>query len=195
MENLVQTVWTLAAITVRHPRLGARQLLSMGLTMQTRWLALGLAAVLSALVLHLSLTLLPTAEEQALFSIPAPFESALAQGGILLLMAFLADRVGRWRGGRGNFADALILMVWWQLILLGFQLVQIVALLVFPVASNLLGLVGLVLVFWLLTAFIAELHGFSSPGMVLVGIIATLLGVSVVLSMVLLPFMSSGTGG
>jgi hypothetical protein len=103
--------------------------------------------------------------------------------------------VGRWRGGTGNFADALVLIVWWQTFLLGFQLLQIAALLVLPVATNLLGLVGLVLVFWLLTAFIAELHGFSSPAKVLVGIIATLIAVSILLSMLMLPFMPTGVGG
>ncbi|MES2144356.1 MAG: YIP1 family protein, partial [Pseudomonadota bacterium] len=136
----------------------------------------------------------PVADQQMLFGFPAPFESALAQGGILVVMAVLAYGVGRWRGGRGSFADALILMVWWQAVLLGFQLVQIAALLLFPVATNLLGLAGLVLVFWLLTGFIAELHGFSSPGLVLVGIIATLVAAAILASLLLMPFMSAGMG-
>lgn len=195
MDNLVQTLWMLAKQTIADPRLAARQVLAAQLPMAARWMALALTAILSALLLHVSLTLLPVADQQMLFGFPAPFESALAQGGILVLMAVLAYGVGRWRGGRGSFADALILMVWWQAVLLGFQLVQIAALLLFPVATNLLGLAGLVLVFWLLTGFIAELHGFSSPGLVLVGIIATLVAVAILASLLLMPFMSAGMGG
>lgn len=195
MENLAQTLWGLSKRSITKPRAAAHEVLAMQLPMQTRWMALALASVLSALLLHVSLNLLPVADRQMLFGVPAPMESALVQGGLLVLMAILAHQVGRWRGGRGSFADALILMVWWQTVLLGFQLVQIAALLVLPMATNILGLVGLVLVFWLLTSFIAELHGFSSLAKVLVGIIATFIGVSIVLSILLVPFMSIGAGG
>lgn len=195
MDNLAETLWALAKQTITEPRAAARDVLAMNLPMQTRWMALVLASVLSALLLHVSLTLLPVAEQQMLFGVPSPLQSALVQGGLLIAMAVLVHQVGRWRGGKGNFADALVLIVWWQTFLLGFQLVQIVALLVLPAATNLLGLAGLVLVFWLLTSFIAELHGFSSLAKVLIGIIVTLIGVSILLSMLMLPFMPTGAGG
>ena len=195
MDNLAQTLWALSKQTLTAPRIAARQVLALQLSMQTRWMALALASVLSALLLHFSLSLLPVDEQQMLLGVPAPLESALVQAGLLALMAVLTHQVGRWRGGKGNFADALILIVWWQTILLGFQLVQIATLLIFPLATGLLGLVGLVLVFWLLTSFVAELHGFASAWKVLMGIIATLIGVSILLSLVLLPFMPAGAGG
>jgi Yip1 domain len=194
VDNLVQTLWSLSKRTITEPRIAAQEVMAMQLPMQTRWMALVLASVLSALLLHFSLSLLPEADQQMLFGVPGPLESAMMQAGLLVLMAVLTHQVGRWRGGTGNFADALILIVWWQTVLLGFQVLQIMALLVLPIATDVLGLVGLVLVFWLLTSFVAELHAFKSLWKVLIGIILTLIGISVVLSMLMLPFMPIGTG-
>ena len=56
----------------------------------------------------------------------------------------------------------LLLMAWLQFILLCLQVLQLVTQVLLPPLSELLGLVGLALFFWLLTNFIAELHGFGS---------------------------------
>jgi hypothetical protein len=76
------------------------------------------------------------------------------------------------RGGTGTFPDALILMVWLQFILLCVQLVQVLAGVMLPVLADLIGLAGLGLLLWLLTNFVAELHGFRSLIAVFAGLVA-----------------------
>ncbi|NCM97616.1 MAG: YIP1 family protein, partial [Rhodobacterales bacterium] len=74
----------------------------------------------------------------------------------------------------GRFDEALILVVWLQFVLLGLQAVQLVAYAVAPLLADLIGLATVALFFWLLTNFVAELHGFKSLGLVFVGVLATL---------------------
>ncbi|NJR43059.1 MAG: hypothetical protein HC767_10775 [Akkermansiaceae bacterium] len=58
--------------------------------------------------------------------------------------------------------DALLVVVWLQVLMLGLQLLQVLLLLISPVLAAVVGLAGIVLFLWLLTNFVAELHGFQS---------------------------------
>ncbi len=94
--------------------------------------------------------------------------------GVVLLVAscWLIYRIGRAAAGTGSFADALLVMVWLQFIMLGLQV---------GAACGadarcrrwpaIVELGGLVLFLWLLTNFIAELHGFRSLALVFGGIV------------------------
>jgi hypothetical protein len=75
------------------------------------------------------------------------------------------------RGGRGSFADTLIVMVWLQTIMLAVQLAQLVVQILLPPASGLVSLAGLGVFLWLLTNFVAELHRFRSLPAVFGGIV------------------------
>ena len=87
--------------------------------------------------------------------------------------ALLAFVVGRWRGGRGELADSVILVAWLQFIQLLIVVVQLVVLVALPVLAPIVE-VGAVLIFlWLLVNFVAEMHGFRSLGMVFLGIVLT----------------------
>ena len=106
----------------------------------------------------------------------------------------LADVAVRHRGqrlvgprdrGTGSFEEALLLITWMQFIFVVLQVVQSLAFIFFPVVAGLIGIVALGLFFWLLTNFIAVLHGFSSLGLVLVGIIGSAIGIVMGLSLVL----------
>jgi DNA-binding transcriptional regulator of glucitol operon len=77
-------------------------------------------------------------------------------------------------------------VVWLQVIMLGVQVVQVVALIIAPPVAAIINLAGLVLFFWLMTSFIAELHGFTSRGKVLAGILVTSFAVAMILVFLLL---------
>jgi hypothetical protein len=81
-----------------------------------------------------------------------------------------------------------------QFILLCVQGAQLVALLVVPPLADLLSVAGLVVFLWLLTAFVAELHGFASMGRVLAGIIGSLFAAAFVLA-ILVQILIGGGGG
>ena len=142
-----------------------------------------MSSVLTVLAIHLS----TASTEPALIAMQTrPIQFAFAQGIVLLMFAGLIQGVGRMAGGTGNFPDALLLLVWVQVILLLLQVAQIVLQLVLPPAAELLGLMGLVLMLWLVTNFVAELHGFSSLGAVFAAVVGTVLGLGFALAVVFL---------
>jgi hypothetical protein len=114
---------------------------------------------------------------------------AVVQVVVMTLMALIAHAVGRWRGGLGRLEDAVILVAWLQFVLLVVQVAQLVAYVVLPPVGDVLGFVGLVLFFWLMTSFVVELHAFTSPGRVFFGILATIILLAFVFSALLTPFL------
>jgi hypothetical protein len=78
-----------------------------------------------------------------------------------------------------------LVVVWLQLLMLGVQVAQLLALIVAPPISGLIGLVGFIGFTWLMVNFIAELHGFRSLGLVFGGIILTFIAAAFVLAILL----------
>lgn len=189
MTVTLAEVLALARFSVERPREGARAVLAMNLPMNARWSALMLMAVSSALLAHLGMTLLFSRAPEMLAELPSPLVTAAVQGVIMVLSVVLIHRIGRMRGGTGHFADALILVAWLQFILVVLQALQIVVTLVLPPLGQVVSWAAIALFFWLLTNFIAELHGFRSLGAVFLGIIGVLVGMSVALTFVLLAIL------
>lgn len=167
--------------TLRDPRAAARRLLSLDLPRAARWEALALVVAVSALVGQFSI-LLTTGSLSAPGLLGSPVQSAAVQGAVLVVMVTLAHQVGRALGGTGSFDGALIVIAWLQGVMIAVQIVQIAALVVLPPLAGLIGVAGLVIFGWLLTNFIAELHGFVSLGRVFATILAAAFGFAFVLA-------------
>jgi len=186
IDGTLSSLLQAARFTVQDPRAGARALMAMGVPMQARWLAMVFAVVGSTLLTVLAVRLSSIASDpQVAEMLSRPIPLAIMQGVVLIITINLIHWVGRMAGGQGRFGDALLLMAWLQVILMILQVIQIVLELVFPPAAQALGLVGLALFLWLLTNFVAELHGFRSLGLVFGGIIGTVLAVSFGLAVLL----------
>jgi hypothetical protein len=172
--------------SVQNPRAGARALLAMALPMTARWLAFGFVIAGSSVLTVLAVRLSPAGNDPLVQDVLArPIGIAMMQGVVMLAFAGLMHRVGRLAGGKGSFPDALLLLTWVQVILMLVQVVQIVLELVLPPAAEFLGLLGLGLMLWLVTHFVAELHGFTSLGMVFAGIVGTVLATGFAVSLLL----------
>ena len=182
----------LAGFSVTSPREAARSVLAMDLPAEARWIALALAAVGAAMLTSVEFALLPE-ETRVLFGnqTPSPLISAAIQGAILLAAAFLIHRIGVWRGGQGSFADTLLLVAWLQCILLGCEALQLLVHLVAPGLSEVIGVAGIVLFFWLLTHFVVELHGFRSTVAVFGGILLAFVAIGFALALFLMPLMGA----
>ena len=166
-----------AVDTVRDARKGARMIMAIKLERRQRWELLLLISVLSALMAGLSLLI----GGGASFTVggPAmlnPILLGVAQLFLLISMVFGIHIVGTRLGGKGGLDEAILLVSWLQFVLICLQVVQIVAMVLLPPLAFLIGVAGIVLFFWLLTAFVAELHGFSST----IGVFVTILIVMVV---------------
>lgn len=181
-----------ARFTVQDPRAGARALIAMRLPMSVRWLAFGLVITGSSLLTVLAVRLSPAGNDPAVIEVLSqPIALAAMQGVVMLLFAVLMARVGQWAGGKGGFSNALLLLTWVQTILMLLQIAQLVLELVLPPAADLLGLMGLVLMLWLVTHFVAELHGFQSPVAVFFGVIGTLIAAGFALSVLFVAILGT----
>ena len=195
MEASLATLLSLARLTLHNPREGAARVLALALPIPARWAALALMAVLSTLLIHLTFAMQP-ADILGFFgeALTSPLRMAMLQAVFMLVSVVAIYQIGRWRGGRGRFEDALILVVWLQFLLLGLQTAQLLVSLVLPLLADLIGLATLALFFWWLTNFVAELHGFKSLVLVFVGVLVTLVFMVLVLAFVLAIFLAPQAG-
>lgn len=183
--------------TVQQPRAGARAVLGLGLPVNAAWAALVLMAVASSALSSVTFLLSSGADAPALD--PAmmdlfanPLQLAVIQLTALAFGAGLIYTVGRRFSGKGQFGDALVLVAWLEFILLLLQILQTGLLLVSPPLAAALGLFGVVLFVWLLTNFVAEMHGFSSILAVFFAIIGTVLALSLAAAVLIVVFVGSG---
>lgn len=174
----------LALLSLQDPRRAARVLLAGDVPMRARTAGLLLVAVVSALLASLQAGLSPQAlDPLSAFMLASPFRAAVGQWLFLALSVVLIHRVGRAFGGTGSFADALLVVVWVQLLTLAVQVLQLLASVIAPPLAGIIGLGGFVLFLWLMTSFIAELHRFASRGLVFVGMTLTVIGTGLALGL------------
>jgi hypothetical protein len=176
----------LARFSVQNPRDGARRIMAMDLPMNARWAALALMAVASALLAHVVFSMAVMSDPSLAPAIPSPLSTAVLQGGVLLVTVWLVHWVGRRRGGQGTLGNAVSLVAWLQFIMLLVQVTQIVVLLLIPPLGAMIGFAAIGLLLWLMTNFVAELHGFRSLGAVFAGIIVTLVALAFGLAILLI---------
>jgi len=194
MSRLGDQIIALARLSVEDPRAGVRSLLARNVPLPARTLGLVLIAVASALLVHLSFMLLPPPEDPlAAFMTESPLRTAVVQWLFLAATVLLIFWVGRLFGGRGNLPDTLLVVVWLQVIMIGVQLAQFLALVISPPLAGLLNLAGIVLFFWLFASFVAELHGFQSRWAVFGAILATGFGVAMLVAVGLILILGPET--
>ncbi len=162
--------------SLQSPRDAMRQVIDSDPPMVARWIALVLVAIASTFLMLLSLAPVPAEElpPALLWAMASPLGLAAVHAAMLLVSVHLLYRLGRFRNGRGSFADSLTVLIWFQIIMLAVQAVQLAAQVALPVLAFPAYLAGTVLFFWLLTNFVAELHGFASLTMTLFGILVAL---------------------
>jgi hypothetical protein len=190
MSGLADQLVTLGRLSLSDPRAGARALLRLGVPLPARTAGLLLVAVASAFLFHLGFLLLPPGEDaMAQFMSQSPLRTAVVQWLIMAATVLAIYRIGRAFGGSGSLTDALLIVVWLQVIMLAIQLAQLLSFLLVPPLAGLVSLGGFFLFFWLLTSFIAELHGFASRWAVLAGVIGAGIALALVLAVILSLFL------
>ncbi len=102
-----------------------------------------------------------------------PLVGAMVQLAALVIVVFLTVRIGRLFGGIGGFWDALALVVWLNAVMVLVQVVQLVALALAPPLAAALAIATILWALWAFANFVAELHGFKNPALVLGGVILT----------------------
>lgn len=127
------------------------------------------------------------------FTVPLPEGEVtlgpLAHAALLAASFFLSACAlqvgGQVLGGRGRFAQSLLVVVWLEVIAVAIQVVQLAVGLLLPPLAPILGLAGLLVLLWCLVHFTRALHGFAGLGRaimaILLGAVAMLVGLSLLL--------------
>lgn len=172
--------------SVEAPKAGAEMVLAARPGRETLWMILVLVVALSVILAQIMAFIVPTPVEaqQIMPFRSSPIMFALVMWGLLVLMVFCTHYIGQMFGGEGVFEDSLAIVIWLQTILLVFQAVQIVLAVVSAVFAALFGLVLGVLSIWIFANFVAVVHGFQNVGMVVFGMIASMIGVIFGLSLI-----------
>ena len=162
--------------SLQSPRDAIRQVIDSEPPMTARWIALLLVAIASTFLTLLSFSLVPSDElpPALVRSMGSPLSLAAIHLVVLFVSVHLLFRIGRFRNGRGSFADCLTVLIWFQIIMLAVNAVQLALQVLLPPFAPAAYLAGLALFFWLLTNFMAELHGFDSLSKTFFGILVVL---------------------
>ncbi|HEY0214496.1 MAG TPA: YIP1 family protein [Paenirhodobacter sp.] len=163
-------------MSLRNPRQAAQALLALNLPMPARWTAVGAVVALSAALGTAAEMVFAAVTKSDVVPAAAPLAMAALQFGLVLYGAWAMSFFGKMMGGRGGFADALVLVAWIEALLLMAQVVQLILMLLVP-ALSFIGSIGLILLlFWLLIHFTAALNGFTNTVKVGVSVIAIFVG-------------------
>jgi len=136
-------------------------------------MALVLMAVVSALLLSLSLGPLPPELDPITRAmLTSPMYLALVQVVGMFALAVSLHLLGRFAKGRGTWPQAILLMAWLEALLIALSVVQVIGVLLLPILGLVLFPLGIVLSVWWVVSFVAELHGFQSFFLTLLGVIA-----------------------
>ena len=181
---------------ILEPRASARRMIAANLPAEVVWGALALASVLSVLLIWVTLGgfghIAPTPPGTA--GLPSPLMLAVMQAAFTLLGAATVTIVGARLGGTGEFGEVLVVMVWMQMVLVVVQAVQTFAGIILAPLAGLIGLASVGLFFWLLTNFVAEVHGFRNLWRVFLGLVLGLMVFGMALFAVLLALLTSVGG-
>ncbi|SLN10332.1 Yip1 domain protein [Pseudoruegeria aquimaris] len=193
MQSTLKPLLDLAVLSLRDPRKGLRDVLNLGIPQGFLWQLLVLVIAVSVVLAYGNLMLSPVDLEAAQGAVPSPFLLAIILGSSMVGTVFAAYFVGRACGGTGRFDEVLLAITWLQAVMLLIQVAQTLAGLILPPLGDMIALFAIAAMFWLLTNFVAEVHGFASLGLVFVMILATMIGVAVGLAVILI--LIGATGG
>lgn len=180
LNALVAMAWR----TVKNPREGAAEVLSLGIPREALWPGLVLVVVLSVIFAQITVLVMTGTGGESQMPMAIGI-LGVVQFLLLVVMSFAIFGIGRAMGGRGSLEESILLVVWLQFVMICLQVLQTALLLVMPGLAGIVTVAGLLLFLWLLTNFIAVLHGFNSLFMVFLMILMSAFGIAFALTLVL----------
>ena len=177
-----KTILSQVVLTLRDPRASARWVINQGIPTRQAWEIL-LVVILGNVVLAgiLSITLGGSLEGAGFLG---PFGLAALQAGFLWVLVHLVDKVGRKMGGVGTLSQSIMAIAWMQVVLLVLQIALLIIFQIIPVGPGYVNIIAVGAFFWLLSNFVAELHGFSSRLLVFIGILVGMFALGLLLSLI-----------
>lgn len=180
------TLFGMALQTVPEPRKIAREVQGLGLALShaALWQILALILTANAFLGVIAGILFPLDAAEYGPLIADPLLTAIVQASMNALLVFAIYWVGRAFGGTGSFEAALATVIWLDFVMLVIKLGVIFLLTFAPAFAAMLAVAGAAMGLWILSHFIAEMHGFASAGRVFAGMAMTMLVLVFVLSVI-----------
>ena len=157
--TLIESLYAQGVRALREPRAAGADIIALGVPREA--LAPGLFAVVSISVI---LNTVSEALAPSPFVIITPFQMAILLTLMMVSFSFAIAKIGQLMGGLGRFHDALLLMIFLQVMFLPAVALQLVLSVVTPALAGLVTLVVMIFLTWVHLNFIAALHGFTSLG-------------------------------
>jgi hypothetical protein len=187
MRSDLNTLLQLVGQSVRDPAAIAGRIVQLRWPHSIGWMGLGLVTVLT--VMAISVERMVPGRPEMLSGIGGnPFVDTMFLGAMTVVFIFVLYYAGLAMGGKGTFGGTLLIMTWFQTIVLFLVIVQLFAVIFVPFLATLVSLVGFGLQLWCLLHFLNVLHGFDSLGkafgLFALAIIGFVLGLTFILLMV-----------
>lgn len=157
--TLIESLYAQGVRALREPRAAGADIIALGVPREA--LAPGLFAVVAISVI---LNTVSEALAPSPFVIITPFQMAILLTLMMVSFSFAIAKIGQLMGGLGRFHDALLLMIFLQVMFLPAVALQLVLSVVTPALAGLVTLVVMIFLTWVHLNFIAALHGFTSLG-------------------------------
>ena len=190
----LRDVTALLRLTLADPGQGARTVLGMGVPRDQHWTLFLLAITLSGAVYQATAIVVGAGAEEGAPPLPSGLTAMAVVGASVLVLAAAIRWIGRLAGGTGALEDVLLLVIWFQFVQVAFGVVDLVVMIVAPFLSSILFLVFAAYAVWVLTNFIAVVHGFRSLGRVFLGMVLALFAFAFLMSLILAPFVGAPAG-
>ena len=188
-------------LTLKAPRAGARQVLSLNIPAQALWMALSLVSVVTSVIFAGLLQLAPMPQDEMgdlLRTMPAydaPLIFALLQLARAVVSVFVLYWVGTLFGGQGRLVDVLAVIAWLQAVTFALMLGIVVLGVVVPLVSSLLILAMAVWWIWAVVSALDVAHGFDSmvksAAVLIVSVVGATIGLSIFVGVVASIFVGS----
>jgi len=188
MDQLLNT----AVLSLRQPRLGLRVVLSWNLSLTEAILALLVTAIASAILASSIMVVPPEMDPVSAAILSSPIYLTCAQMAGLTLISIFIHLLGRMAQSQATLAQAVSLMAWAQALWIAFLIVAILTVILLPPLGVILLSVGYVVSTWQQVSFVAELHGFRSLFLTLLGVFAAFVGAMIAAVLILMLLMVLG---
>lgn len=158
--DLEQALISIAREAYANPREAAVRLLSLGVPMNATWLGFVVVILVSVVVGGLGDMVAPP---------ELGFSISYFMMTMLLAIIFLSFATGVWKagqafGGKGSFEESLLIGVFFQAVLLPFQILQLLLVIALPGLAGIYAIGLLIYGIWINAMFVDALHGFASFG-------------------------------
>ncbi|MDV4166456.1 YIP1 family protein [Rhodovulum sp. FJ3] len=191
MPDLKTLFIDLTSLTLREPRKAAARVLAIQVPRPVLWQALVLAVVLVAILQTLfAYVFLLQGHAVWAFVVVNPLIFTGISLGTTVVTVHAIHLIGIRCDGSGDLDGSLKITIWLQVLSLLFGAAELILLPLSQILSKLVSFASLGILVWLMTVFIAVLHGFQSYAKVLFGIIVSALMLSIALIFLIIILLS-----